>query len=241
MKDVVLRLDNVSVDIPMRGLSPNNNSDLDQRIWHDARGNLMLRALDRICLEVKRGEKIGITGANGSGKTTLLRVIAGLMPISGGSLEVSGSVRSLLTIGGGTYPALTGRKNTYLRFRLLGISSIPVDEYILNVEAFAELGSFFDLPLTTYSPGMMSRLQFAMNTVEGADVLLLDEWMGVADQRFHQKARKRLQTYLGQNEALLFVSHNQKLLERTTDISFRMQNGVLDTSVGAVGRDAVSI
>lgn len=224
--DIIIRLDNVTVDIPLRGFRPGGGGSHDPRV-RKASGGLVLRALDQVSLTVRRGERIGIVGSNGNGKTTLLKVIAGLMPIAGGTIEVRGTMRPLLTIGGGTYPALTGRKNAQLRHGLLDITTMPVEKFVADVEEFADLGAFFDMPFGTYSPGMQSRLQFALNTVEPADILLLDEWMGVADRAFQQKARERLETYVTKNEAFLFATHNEKLLERMTDRRIRLQQGYL--------------
>jgi ABC-type polysaccharide/polyol phosphate transport system ATPase subunit len=96
---------------------------------------------------------------------------------------------------------------------------------VADVENFSELGAFFDLPLGGYSPGMQSRLQFAMSTVEPADILLLDEWMGVADRAFQDRAHDRLVKYIASNEAFIFASHNDELLDAMTDRRIRLEMG----------------
>ncbi len=221
--DVVIRLDNVSVEIPLRGLKNVSLGD-DPRILLRNKSPV-LRALDGINLEVRRGERIGIVGGNGNGKTTLLKVIGGMLPVASGSVNVRGSIRSLLAVGAGMIYALTGRQNVRLRHSLLDIRSLTPADYAEDVAAFAELGAFFDMPVGTYSPGMQSRLQFAMNTVEPADILLLDEWMGVADRAFQHKAQDRLVEYISKNEGFLFASHDETLLDEMTDRKLTINMG----------------
>jgi len=221
--DIVVRLTSATVEIPLRGVRDSGQLS-DPRIFR-RNGQLFLRALDDISLVVRRGERIGIVGGNGNGKTTLLKLIGGMLPVASGSLEVRGRLRSLLTIGAGTVPSLSGRRNVHLRYALLGISKISLEEYVADVEEFSDLGAFFDLPVGSYSPGMQSRLQFAMSTVEPADILLLDEWMGVADRAFQQRAHDRLVDYVKSNEAFIFASHNHELLEEMTDRQIVLENG----------------
>ncbi|QBZ91816.1 ATP-binding cassette domain-containing protein [Pseudomonas viciae] len=227
--DIVVRICNATVEIPLRGVKQ-EVVGTDPRIIRRKNGAIVLRALENISLEVRRGERIGIVGGNGNGKTTLLKLIGGMLPVASGSVEVHGSIRTLLTIGAGTVPALTGRQNVKMRYALLGIKSITESEYVSDVEAFSDIGAFFDMPLGTYSPGMYSRIQFAMSTVEPADILLLDEWIGVADQAFQNKANDRLESYIQRNEGFLFASHNEELLKRMTSRTIRLVNGRLEAN-----------
>ncbi|MFL6968882.1 ABC transporter ATP-binding protein [Pseudomonas alvandae] len=226
--DIVVRISDATVEIPLRGVKQEVVGK-DPRIIRRKNGAVVLRALENISLEVRRGERIGIVGGNGNGKTTLLKLIGGMLPVVSGSVEVHGSVRTLLTISAGTVPALTGRQNAKMRYALLGIRSITESEYVSDVEAFSDIGAFFDMPLGTYSPGMYSRIQFAMSTVEPADILLLDEWIGVADQNFQNKANDRLENYIQKNEGFLFASHNEELVKRMTNRTIRLVNGRLET------------
>lgn len=226
--DIVVRISDATVEIPLRGVKQEIVGK-DPRIIRRKNGAVVLRALENISLEVRRGERIGIVGGNGNGKTTLLKLIGGMLPVVSGSVEVHGSVRTLLTISAGTVPALTGRQNAKMRYALLGIKSITELEYVSDVEAFSDIGAFFDMPLGTYSPGMYSRIQFAMSTVEPADILLLDEWIGVADQNFQNKANDRLENYIQKNEGFLFASHNEELVKRMTNRTIRLVNGRLET------------
>ncbi len=223
MRDTVIRLEDVCVDIPLRGVGASRAHD-DPRIQRHGR-HLMLRALDHVSLEIARGERVGIRGSNGAGKTTLLKVIGGLLPATSGRVTVSASTRALLTVAAGTVPSLTGRQNARIRYALLGLRSTSLQAYVEDVERFAGLGAFFDLPVGSYSPGMQSRLQFAMNTVEPAEILLLDEWMGVADGEFQKKAQDRLLGFIEKNEGFLFASHDAHLVESTTDRQLWLKDG----------------
>lgn len=229
---LAVRLAGAVVDVPLRGLARAPASHEDERIRQQGR-QLVLRALGGVSLEIRRGERVGVLGANGSGKTTLLKLIAGMIPADAGDVVVSGRVNALIAIGAGTVPSLSGRQNAELRHALLALRNIPVGEYVADVEAFAELGAFFDLPVRVYSPGMLSRLQFAMSTVEPADILILDEWLGVADRGFQEKARARLMALIERSEGFLLASHDQLLLKRLTTRVVTLSRGLIQSDTGS--------
>ncbi|MBR0774574.1 ABC transporter ATP-binding protein [Bradyrhizobium diazoefficiens] len=210
-----VRIVDATVEIPLRGVSNAYGVTGDSRIYRHGR-QLVLRALSGISLEIGRGERVGILGANGSGKTTLLRLIAGMLPASSGEVVVTGTVNAVIAAGAGIVPSLSGRRNAELRHALLAVRSLSVDDYVADVEAFAELGAFFNLPIGTYSPGMLSRLQFAMSTIVPADILILDEWLGVADRSFQEKAHHRLMSLIDRSEGFLLASHDDHLLRTMT-------------------------
>lgn len=222
--EFLVRLSNVTVEIPLRGLRKQPSTP-DPRIILKKNGQYLLRALDNISLTLKRGERIGIIGGNGQGKTTLLKLIGGILPASAGQVEVRGSIRALLTMDAGIAPALTGLQNIKLHYYLLKIRALSLNDYIEDVAAFANLGAFLAMPIGTYSPGMRSRLRFAMNTVEPADILLLDEWIGLADKEFQEKANLRLINFINKNEGFFLVSHNEQLVERMTDRQIQLELG----------------
>lgn len=226
VEPLVARLTEATVEIPLRGFNYSGQPLEDPRIFRDRNGNWKLRALDKVSMEVRRGDRIGISGSNGSGKTTLLRVLGGLLPLASGRIEHFGTVRPLISIAAGLVPALTGRRNAALQYGLLGITSMPLEAFLENVIEFAEIGNFFEMPVSTYSPGMTTRLQFAVNTVEPSDLLLLDEWIGVADEAFHEKAQERLRSFVARNEAFICASHNKHLLETLTTKKINIENGL---------------
>lgn len=231
--DVAVKIVGCTVEVPLRGVVVGSALH-DERMIMRGR-QCYLRALNAVDFEMKRGERVGILGGNGSGKTTLLRLISGMIPPHSGTVEVNGDVRPLITIGAGTLPALTGRQNARIRYDLLELKKVTLADYISSVDTFAELGDFFDLPVGTYSPGMLSRLQFAMSTMEPTDILVLDEWFGVADRAFHDRARERLMALANESECLLLASHDERLLDELTNRKIVLDCGrlVADTSNNA--------
>jgi len=225
---LIAKLTNATVEIPLRGLSRTDNGAGDPRIFRDPHGVWKLRALDQISMSIYSGDRIGVSGPNGSGKTTLLRLLGGLLPLASGTLEIFGNVRPLISIGAGLSFALTGRQNAILQYRMLNIEAVSLNSFIDNVMDFTDLGEFFEMPMSTYSPGMVTRLQFAVNTVEPSDLLLLDEWIGVADEAFYEKAQRRLNEYIANSEALVCASHNQALLKSLSSTRIGLNRGKLE-------------
>lgn len=223
---VIVSIEDASVHIPLRGLKKGTGV-VDDRIFQRDDGVFVFEALKGISLTVHRGERIGIVGGNGNGKTTLLKLLGGMLPAASGSVKVYGSMRTILSVGAGTIPALSGRQNVVLRYSLLEVRTVSVESYVSDVEEFSDLGIFFDMPVGTYSPGMLSRLQFAMSTVEPANILLLDEWIGVADQSFQEKAKIRLEKYINSYDAFLFASHSSELIRSMTDRVITISRGQL--------------
>lgn len=235
MSKLLVELHNVSVDIPLRGVSCRDyqRDSSDPRILlYD--NKTYIRALNNVSLKIYSGDRIGVVGGNGNGKTTLLKVIGGILPVTSGNISIYGSIRALLSNDAGCSMFLTGRKNIELCYELLQVKSMSLREYIDNVIDFAELGDFIDIPMGAYSPGMKSRLQFAMNTVEPASILLLDEWLGVSDRAFQEKAKVRMVEYLQKSEALLFASHSEDLINKFTNAKFEVKNGCVTKISGSV-------
>lgn len=174
----------------------------------------VVRALHDISFEIRAGERLGLIGHNGAGKSTLLRAIAGIFESSQGALEISGEVHSLLDAGAGMNPDLTGRKNIWLYAASLGYTrqaSIALEQ---EVESFAELGAFLDMPVRLYSAGMGVRLGFALATAPRPDILLMDEWFMAGDQGFHERAEQRLHSLIDHADILVLTSHELEVLRK---------------------------
>ncbi|ENT79256.1 hypothetical protein H712_00512 [Brucella ovis IntaBari-2009-88-4] len=148
-----------------------------------------IHALKGISVDIARGERVALIGHNGAGKSTFLKTIAGLYPISSGTLKVTGTVRSLFDIGLGFEPDATGRENILYRGLLLGLTPRFMREIEDEIIKFADLGDFIDYPIKTYSAGMQVRLAFAISTAVDGDILLLDEVIGAGDAAFMTKRR----------------------------------------------------
>jgi homopolymeric O-antigen transport system ATP-binding protein len=167
-----------------------------------------IHALKNICVEIAPGERVGLLGHNGAGKSTFLKMVAGLYPISSGSRHVEGTVRSLFDLSLGFEPDATGRENILYRGLLLGLSPKFMRSVREQIVAFADIGEFIDYPIKTYSAGMQVRLAFAISTMVGGDILLLDEIIGAGDANFIRRAKARITKLIDDSEILILASHD---------------------------------
>lgn len=167
-----------------------------------------VHALRSVSLEIGAGERVGLLGHNGAGKSTLLKVIAGLYPTSGGEVKVNGHIRALFDLSLGFEPEATGRENILYRGLLLGLTPSYVRSVESEIVAFADIGEFIDLPIKTYSAGMLVRLAFAISTCVKGDILLLDEVIGAGDASFADRARRRIMQLIDRSEILVLASHD---------------------------------
>jgi lipopolysaccharide transport system ATP-binding protein len=165
-------------------------------------------ALRNISFSIGQGETVGILGDNGAGKTTLLSIIAGVTMPSTGQVRSSGRLSTLLELGAGFHPDLTGRENAITYAALIGLSRFEAFDCMERIVKFSELEEFIDQPLRTYSSGMSGRLAFSVAAHVDPDVLILDEVLAVGDGRFQTKCRARIEDMAQQGMALLFVSHS---------------------------------
>jgi ABC-type polysaccharide/polyol phosphate transport system ATPase subunit len=174
-----------------------------------------VQALRDVSFAIEPGSTVGIIGRNGAGKTSMLRVLAGIVPLDGGSVEVGGRVVAQLELGAGFGRAFTGRENVYLNAALHGLSREDVDARIDDILAFAELDEFAEFPVATYSQGMFLRLGFAIAAHLDADVLLVDEVLAVGDEAFQKRCEERIAEQIAGGATLVLVSHDAGLVERT--------------------------
>jgi len=181
-------------------------------------------ALDDLNFEIRRGETVGLIGANGSGKTTLLRLIAGILPPDKGEIAVRGRIGSLIAVGAGFHPHMTGRENIHLNGAILGMTRKEIEAQFDSIVDFAEIGDFLEAPLATYSSGMRVRLGFAIAAALEPDILLLDEILAVGDAAFRAKCYNRIAD-LQERCAVVFVSHAMEAVGRVCDRSLLLQKG----------------
>jgi lipopolysaccharide transport system ATP-binding protein len=175
-------------------------------------------ALRDVSFEVRRGEVVGILGRNGSGKSTLLQIICAVMQATRGKVWVNGKISALLELGAGFNPEFTGRDNVMLNGAIMGIPHKEMARLLPEIEAFADIGEFFDQPVKTYSSGMFVRVAFAAAIHVNPDVLVVDEALSVGDARFQQKCLSQIEKIRANGTAILFVSHS---LETITSICSR--------------------
>jgi lipopolysaccharide transport system ATP-binding protein len=170
-------------------------------------------ALDNISFELRKGEVLGVVGLNGSGKTTLLRLLSGIFPPDKGEIMIKGRVGALIALGAGFHPHMTGRENVYLNGAILGLKREELDAEFERIVNFAEIGSFIDAPVATYSSGMRVKLGFSVAMAIKPDVLLIDEVLAVGDVAFKTKCFNAI-TGLTKRCAVLFVSHNMATIAK---------------------------
>lgn len=181
-------------------------------------------ALRDIGFEVQKGQTVGIIGRNGSGKSTLLQIICGTLTPSSGGVETNGRIAALLELGSGFNPEFTGRENVYLNAAVLGLTKAETDERYLDIVEFADIGSFIDQPVKTYSSGMMVRLAFAVIAHVDADILIIDEALAVGDAFFTQKCMRFLRNFM-ENGTVLFVSHDTAAVVSLCTHAILLKNG----------------
>ena len=166
------------------------------------------KALNNIDLQINEGEILGIIGRNGAGKSTLLKVVSRVLIPTEGRVRIRGVVSPLLELGAGFHPELTGRENIFLNGTLLGHSRREIESHLPEIIEFAELDTFIDSPLRTYSSGMVARLGFSVSTTWKPDILILDEILSVGDEAFRQKCQTRMKTYRDAGTTILLVTHD---------------------------------
>lgn len=230
-----IRLENIVLEYPIYGAS---SKELRHRIVSAATGGLIsfdgsekipiIRALDNVSFSAQKGDRIGFVGHNGSGKTSLLRLLAGILLPSSGVAEIIGNVAPMINIGVGVYPDLTGREVARLRLVMDGYPEKEIPELVEKIIDFAELGKgFSSLPVRTYSSGMIARLLFSIATLKRCDILLLDEWLSVADQTFIDKAKLRMEQLIEEASILVLATHSPDVLKKWCTTTYRLEHGRL--------------
>lgn len=224
---------------------------LDYRIFHDRTSSLFeamanifnrrtrserLRALENVNFSISPGESVALVGANGAGKSTALKLLAGIYEPSGGTVGTSGRIASLLDLGVGFHPELTGLENLYLNGALLGLDRRSMAPLIPGIAAFAGLERFLDTPVKFYSSGMFMRLGFSLATSVEPDILLIDEVLSVGDAEFQQRCQDRIYGFRGTGRTIVFVSHDPAAVRRLCDRAIWLGEGrvLMDGPVSSV-------
>lgn len=184
-------------------------------------------ALEDVSLEIHTGESLGIIGKNGSGKSTLLKILAGVTLPSGGTVRVEGRVASLLELGAGFHPMLTGRENIYLNAGLLGMRKAQVDQVFDAIVAFSGIADFIDQPVDTYSSGMYVRIAFSVAVHANPDIFLVDEVLAVGDEEFQRKCRAKIGELKEQGKTIVFVSHDLGIVHALCDRVVLLHKGAM--------------
>ena len=182
-------------------------------------------ALRDINFEIKEGETVGIIGRNGAGKSTLLKILSRITAPTTGRARIKGRVGSLLEVGTGFHPELTGRENVYLYGSILGMRRNELDRKFDDIVSFAEVGKFIDTPVKHYSSGMMVRLAFSVAAFLEPEVLIVDEALSVGDAAFQEKCRQRMDELIKDGRTLLLVSHSGEMVSKVCRRCILMTEG----------------
>lgn len=181
--------------------------------------------LDNISLKIKKGDVVGIVGRNGSGKSTLLKIIARIMEPDSGTVEINGKIASILELGMGFHPDMTGRENIYLKGELYGFSKEEIDSKIDNIIEYSGVKKYIDNPVRTYSSGMTGRLAFAIMVNVEADVMLVDEILSIGDVAFSAKAREHFRKLSKSGRTVIFVSHSLSTVQEMCNRGVWIEGG----------------
>lgn len=184
-------------------------------------------ALKNVSFEISRGETVGIIGKNGAGKSTLLKIITGVLTPTSGEVHINGSIASLLELGAGFNPELSGIENIFLNGMLMGRTKREMSNLLPNIKKFANIGEFIYQPVKTYSSGMFSRLAFATNVFVEPDILIVDEALSVGDTRFQIKCMKKIKELMERGTAILFVSHDMNIIRRFCTRAIWLNSGCI--------------
>ena len=211
-----------AVSIGRRFLNPGSKKKADptsEEFW----------ALKDVSFEVKRGEVIGIIGRNGAGKSTLLKILSRITEPTNGKIRIKGRIASLLEVGTGFHPELTGRENIYLNGAILGMSKAEIRRKFDEIVAFSEVEKFLDTPVKRYSSGMYVRLAFAVAAHLEPEILLIDEVLAVGDAGFQKKCLGKMSEVSKDGRTVLFVSHNMAAIENLCQQCLLLDSGLLIT------------
>lgn len=199
---------------------------LKEKILFKDRNRYILRpVLNGVSFRIKKGEAVGLIGHNGCGKSTTLKLLTKIIYPDSGTVEVKGRVSSLLELGAGFHPDLSGRENIYINASIFGLTKKEIDERIESIIDFSELGSYIDNPVRTYSSGMYMRLAFSVAINVDADVLLIDEILAVGDASFQGKCMRRLRGIKKSGTTIVIVSHSMDQIESICDRSIWINDG----------------
>jgi ABC-type polysaccharide/polyol phosphate transport system ATPase subunit len=225
-----LRLRDLWVEFPIyqgssRSLKKSLLAKAHGNLAKDARDRVNVVALSDVNLDIEHGDRLAVLGANGAGKSTLLKVLAGIYEPTRGQVHSCGRVSALLTASVGLDPEATGRENIVLRGMYMDVHPREMRARVDEIAEFTELGYHLDLPVRTYSSGMVVRLCFAIATSVRPEILLMDEWLAAGDAGFLVKARRRMEEFVGGSSILVLASHSIPILQEWCNRAILLDQG----------------
>ena len=205
------------------------SSSLKEKVLFWKRNRYEIRqVLQGVSFSVSKGEAVGLVGVNGCGKSTMLKLMARIIYPNQGKVEIYGRVSSLIELGAGFHPDMTGRENIYINASIFGLTKAEIDRRLDEIIQFSELGSTIDTPVRTYSSGMYMRLAFSVAIHVDADILLVDEILAVGDAGFQEKCFNKLKEIKSNGTTIVIVSHALGQIEEICDRSIWLKNGKIE-------------
>ena len=231
MSDIAIKVDNLAKKYLIGSSSSGSLRETISNIFNTCQKSSTEEfwALKDISFEVNRGEAIGIIGKNGAGKSTLLKIISRITEPTKGKIEINGRVSSLLEVGTGFHPELTGRENVFLNGTVLGMKRQEIKNKFDEIVAFSGVEKFLDTPVKRYSSGMMVRLAFAVAAHLEPEILIIDEVLAVGDAEFQKKCLGKMEDVSKQGRTVLFVSHNMAAVKSFCTNGILIERGVIKT------------
>jgi lipopolysaccharide transport system ATP-binding protein len=217
-------LENCSLELPIYGTINRSlkgavmASATGGRIASASRNVTVVQALKGVSLEIRSGDRVGLMGHNGAGKTSLLRMLAGIYEPTAGQIQIRGRISSFINLGLGMDLEATGAENIVLGGLMFGLSFAEIQTLAPSIGEFSGLGDFLDMPVRTYSSGMMMRLVFSIVTSVHAEILLMDEWLSVGDTDFVVQAEERLRKLVDSASILVLASHSESVVNSLCNV-----------------------
>ena len=223
MKEIAIEVSNLCVDY-----IPYKKTSIQKSLFKKKEKRIdVIHAVQNLSFSLDKGEILGIVGKNGSGKSTLLRTIAGIFVPDSGSIDLKGHSVSLLSIGVGFTPEISGRENIVLSGMLLRLNKKTIRDKMDRIIEFSELGKFIDYPVRTYSSGMYSKLAFSITATLETDIILIDEVLSVGDERFKKKSFSKMKELISdKNRTVIIVSHSMDTLHTLCQKVLWIDDGV---------------
>jgi len=227
----IIDINNLTIEYPVYGI---RNLSLKTKIFQDVIGGslfkntnnlITIKAIENISLKLYPGDRVALIGHNGSGKSSLLKAIAGIYSPTNGSINVNGSITSMLDITIGLNNDSTGLENIIISGLLMGLSKEKIKGLKDEIIDFSGLNDFIHLPLRTYSSGMAMRLAFSIASTISSDIILIDEWISVGDSEFSLKVKNRLNEMIMKSKVMVIASHDLELCQKICNKFIHLENG----------------
>lgn len=222
----VIILENCTIEIPIFHAE---HFSLRTAITKRNKKTIYVNCIDKINLTINSGDTVGLYGPNGSGKTTLLRTISGGYYPTSGQIKTCGTINNLIETGIGIDPESSGYENIGIKLNFLNYPHKKINEKRKSIIEFSELGDFIYNPVKTYSTGMLMRLTFSIVTSVKSEILLLDEWLSVGDEKFMKKADERMQEISSKASILVIASHNLEMLKNVCNRIVYLNSGKIES------------